>query len=298
VVGDADSVLGTASAGPSNIIRVGEKRARESLHQAIEQACAAAGIEARQVHHACLGIAGVGRVEVAATVHKIVGEMIAGEIEVVGDMPIAMEAAFGEGAGVVVIAGTGSIAYGRDAKGRTARAGGWGFAISDEGSAHWIGRIVVRDLLRAMDQEQGEREESAAESNLLGEIKAAWKVESLEALVRTANSSQDFAALFPAILAAANGGDVVAENVLERAGKELAQLAGIVAKQLFSRSGVDEGLVAVALAGSVFRHSQQVREVFCSEIKKGNWSGRVSSQIIEPVMGALQMARKGENARS
>ena len=56
---------------------------------------------------------------------------------------IALEAAFGSGPGVIVIAGTGSIAYGRNREGQTARAGGWGFAISDEGSGHWIGRTAV-----------------------------------------------------------------------------------------------------------------------------------------------------------
>ena len=75
----------------------------------------------------------------------------AGEIEVVGDMVIALEAAFGGDPGVIVIAGTGSIAYGRNSKGQTARAGGWGFAISDEGSGQWIGRAAVAATVRALD---------------------------------------------------------------------------------------------------------------------------------------------------
>ncbi len=75
------------------------------------------------------------------------GKIKTSEIKVVGDNVIALEAAFGSGPGVIVIAGTGSIAYGRNRDGQTARAGGWGFAISDEGSGHWIGRAAVAAAL-------------------------------------------------------------------------------------------------------------------------------------------------------
>ena len=82
-------------------------------------------------------------------VHKILAEILQGEIDVVGDGPIALESAFGAGPGIIVIAGTGSIAYGRDANGTTARVGGWGFAVSDEGSAHWIGRAAIAAFCQA-----------------------------------------------------------------------------------------------------------------------------------------------------
>ena len=156
-VGDETSLLAMAVAGPSNITRVGEVRARESLHQAIRQACAEAKIDPRQLSRACVGAAGAGRKEIASVVRKIVAEVIPGAVEVVGDMQIALQAALGTGPGVIVIAGTGSIAYGRDAQGKTARAGGWGFAISDEGSAHWIGRAAVGSVLRAVDEFAGDR---------------------------------------------------------------------------------------------------------------------------------------------
>ena len=123
-VGDETSLLATVVSGPSNITRVGERGARESLQQAIREACAAAGIEVRQIQRACIGAAGAGRAEVASAIRKIVEEIVPGEIEVVGDMPIALEAALGTGPGVIVVAGTGSFAYGRNRNGLTARAGG------------------------------------------------------------------------------------------------------------------------------------------------------------------------------
>ncbi|HXC42628.1 MAG TPA: BadF/BadG/BcrA/BcrD ATPase family protein [Candidatus Dormibacteraeota bacterium] len=285
-VGDEVSLLARVTTGPSNINRVGETRARESLHQAIRQACEAAGIDPRQVQCACVGVAGVGNEETARAVRKMVAEIMPAEIEVVGDMQIALEAAFGGGPGVIMIAGTGSIAYGRDAQGRTARAGGWGFAVSDEGSAHWIGRTAVANLLRAIDQE----EKVAAGTPLFLELRAVWNFHSVDELVRSANSGADFAALFPVVLATADAGDAVAKRVLAQAAVELARLAGIVMHRLFD-SG-DTSRVSLAMVGGVFRHAKPVREAFQKETCMANRKAHLNPEVVEPVHGALQRARE------
>ena len=298
-VGDESSVLATVAAGPSNITRVGEARAREALHQAIREACTAAKIEPRQVHRTCIGIAGAGCREVADTIYKIAAELISGEIEVVGDMEIAMAAAFGAGPGVIVIAGTGSISYGRNAQGRTARAGGWGFAISDEGSAHWIGRSAVAELLRAIDQGSGREnlEQVKDDQPLLGQLKAAWNLDTLDELAHSANSNPNFAALFPDIVAAADGGDALAQRVLKQAGMELAQLARIVAHRLFAEDDASPANIPLAMAGGVFRYSPLVCQVFRNEVRRLDSRLEVNPQVIEPVTGALQMARQGQAAK-
>jgi glucosamine kinase len=305
VVGDESSLLATVAAGPSNITRVGETRARESLHRAIREACAAAKIDAGQLRHACIGASGAGREEIASIVRRIIAEVIPGEIEIVGDMQIALEAAFGAGPGVIVIAGTGSIAYGRDAKGRTARAGGWGFAISDEGSAHWIGRMAVATLLRAVDEAGDDRTKSVQgndariepeASPLFNELKAAWKLESLEQVVRTANATPDFAALFPAVLSAAGAADTVAQCVLAQAGTELAQLAGIVVRRLFPEQlSSASSVVPLAMVGGVFRHAPKVRELFYNEVRSAHSNVVVNPDVIEPVHGALRRARRASS---
>ncbi len=265
--------------------RVGEAGARESLQQAISAACAAANISPRQVQRACIGIAGAGRKEIAEAVRNIVTDLIPGEIEVVGDMEIALAAAFGSGPGVVVIAGTGSIAYGRDAQGKTARAGGWGFAISDEGSAHWIGRLAVGALLREAD----ETEES--DSALFRQIKTAWAAHTLPELASTANGQPNFATLLPAVLAAAESGDAVAKNVLSQAAAELARLAAIVVRRLFPENSVKGDAVPVAMAGGVFRHSEIVRQLFLNSLHEQNVRVILRLAVVDPVEGALQMAR-------
>ncbi|MGA7375093.1 MAG: BadF/BadG/BcrA/BcrD ATPase family protein [Candidatus Sulfotelmatobacter sp.] len=288
-VGDDVSLLGSAVTGPSNIVRVGEARARESLHEAIRQACAAAKIDLRQVHRACVGVAGVASEDVANAVRKLIAEVIPAEIEVVGDMQIALQAALGAELGVVVIAGTGSIAYGRDAQGKTARAGGWGFAISDEGSAHWIGRTTVSSLLRAADVSGDDRLARQA-SPLFREVKSIWKVESLDQLARTANTNPDFAILLPAVVTAADAGDEVARKVLIQAGGELADLAAIVVRSLFPVC--DRGAIPLALVGGVFRYARLARESFCDALSKLDPRLQVNPNVIEPVAGALQIARK------
>lgn len=281
VIGDEKSVLGTGTAGGSNVIRVGENQARESLGSAIRQACAAANVAPTQIERTCVGIAGGARPEIAGIVRRLLSEFVSGEITVVGDMVIAMESAFGSGPGVIVIAGTGSIAYGRNAKGETARAGGWGFAISDEGSGHWIGRSAVTAAMRNYD-------EGDHAGLLLERIMKFWGLTTREDLVIVANKSPDFAALLPAVIAAADAGEATARTVLTKAGMELATLAKIVIARLF---GSAEAL-PVAVSGGVFHNSALVRQVFTKTAPAAHPQVSLSAGGIDPVQGALALARR------
>jgi glucosamine kinase len=290
-VGDETHLLAAATTGPSNIVRVGEGPARESLLQSVHQACAAAGIIPAQISRTCVGGSGAARPELAAIVRGILAEVISTPIDVVGDMQTSLEAAFDTGLGVIVIAGTGSVAYGRDRQGRTARAGGWGFAIGDEGSAHWIGRTAVSAILRAADL-AGETPESRAYSSFAAALLKAWGVTSLDELARAANSipPPDFAALFPAV--AASSVDLATE-VLTNAGRELAQVAAIVIQRLFAK---DHTLsVPVAMIGGVFRYAPLVRHVFYNELRTLDPRVEVNPQVVNPVEGALRMARRASS---
>jgi N-acetylglucosamine kinase-like BadF-type ATPase len=291
VVGDESRSLATATTGASNIVRVGEAQARDSLQKSVRQACAAAGITPAEVLRTCVGGSGAARPELAAIVRGVLAEVLSTPIDVVGDMQIALEAAFASGPGVIVIAGTGSIAYGRDGQGNTARAGGWGFAISDEGSAHWIGRAAVSALLRAADSAGGAWHDRsllqyAPFAAALGKV---WGVTTLADLARAANSipPPDFAALFPEV---AVSKDDLAAEVLTRGGRELAQVAAIVIRRLFAADGVAS--VPVAMIGGVFRYAPVVGQVFYNELRTLDPRAQVNPQVVEPVEGALRMARR------
>ena len=284
-VGDETRLLASATAGPSNIVRVGEAQARESLRQAVLQACAASGITPEQVARTCVGGSGAARSELAAIVRSILAEIVPTPIDVVGDMETSLEAAFGDGPGVIVIAGTGSIAYGRDRVGQTLRAGGWGFEIGDEGSAHWIGRAAVSALLRASDRD-GDR---VATSSLAKALFKTWGVSSLADLARAANSvpAPDFATLFAAVVAAE---DDLGRQVLAKAGAELADVAAVVIHRRFD--GDNPATVPVAMIGGVFRHAALVREAFYNELQRLAPHAQVMPLVVDPVEGALRMARK------
>jgi N-acetylglucosamine kinase-like BadF-type ATPase len=225
----------------------------------------------------------------AAAVRGFLGEVLPGPIDVVGDMEIALEAAFNTGPGVIVIAGTGSIAYGRDGTGKTIRAGGWGFAIGDEGSAHWIGRTAVNAVLRASDSS-----DDASVSSLAKAMFKVWGVTTLSDLTRAANSipPPDFAALSPAVLASE---DAIAGEVLLRAGRELAEIAAVVSGRLFPAGAA--GVVPVAMTGGVFRHSPRVRETFYNELRPQEPRAQLIPQVVDPVEGALRMARRAAGMR-
>ena len=294
-VGDESRLLATATAGPSNIVRVGEAQARESLQQSVRQACAAAGITPAQVSRTCVGGSGAARPELAEIVRRSLAEILPTPIDVFGDMQIALEAAFDTGPGVIVNAGTGSFAYGRDQQGAAVRAGGWGFAIGDEGSAHWIGRAAVNAVLRAADPRIADlrdgtpKSDSLPGSSLSAALLKVWGVTSFADLARAANSipPPDFAALFPAVSASA---DDLAKQVLSSAGWDLASVSIVVIRRLFGKDHT--GCVPVAITGGVFRHAPLVRQVFYNELRTLEPRAEVNPQVVEPVEGALRMARR------
>lgn len=284
VLGDERTILGCGTAGSSNVIRVGETGARKSMSESILQACAAAQISPEQITSTCVGAAGAARENVRAQLHRFVTEMVSGEVQIVGDMIVALQAAFGDGAGVVVVAGSGSIAFGRSVSGATVRAGGWGFAISDEGSGYWIGRRAIATALRSCD-ESGE-----PEGRLLSRIVKELGVENREQLVARANGNPlpDFATLVPAVISLADDGDEAAQEVLRAAGEELGKLALVVLRRLFK----DSPSVPVAMSGGVFGNSPFLRRIFYNYLCSAFPAAITNATVVEPVLGALELARK------
>lgn len=281
-VGDEHTLLGRGVASSSKIARVGPEQARAALQQALTSACSDAKLELSKIERICMGIAGAARTHVVNATRKLMEEIVSCPVEIIGDMVIAQEAAFNGGPGMIVIAGTGSICYGRDARSETARAGGWGPAVSDEGSGDWIGRRAVALALRAHDAGQ--------HTALLPALFAAWRVGTRDEVCTIANSipPPDFSQLVPEVVEAAQAGDRIASEILDDAGSELAELAKIVANRLWPGSQT----VAVCLTGGVFQNSERVREVFTQKLKTARPAATVNYSSVEPVMGALGLARK------
>jgi glucosamine kinase len=254
-IGTKNEILATATAGPSTLLRASPDVVRQSLSDSVAQACAAAGIRTNQITAACLGSTGAARSDVARALHDMLAELLPkANIQICGDMEIALAAAFGAGPGVVVVSGTGSIAFGRNADQRTARAGGLGPDTSDEGSGYWIGKRAMTFL--------------------------------------KSDATASPAALVPAVLAEAEAGNTQARDLLAEAGAELASLASTVCEDLFGPSRQASSRVEVAMAGGVFKHSSLVRASFIEQLTLHYPRATVRSNVTEPTEGALWMARR------
>ena len=125
-------------------------------------------------------------------------------------------------------------------------------------------------------------------------LRQQWKADSLLELARAANAvpPPNFAALFHCV---AGSQDPLAQDVLRRAGSELADIASVVIGQLFANDPNDP--VPVAMTGGVFRHSEIVREVFYNELRRLDRRAEVNPRIVDPVEGALRLARQAASNR-
>jgi N-acetylglucosamine kinase-like BadF-type ATPase len=278
-VSNGAELLGQSTGASAKLARVGKEKGRENLQSVIRQACEAAQVAPNEIQHVCIGMAGASLAEAVNWAQQTIRELIPDStIYVAGDHVIAHRAAFGTSPGVLVISGTGSIAFGRNQAGETARAGGWGPSISDEGSAFWVGREAVAQALHAFDL--------GTSNGLLTMIADCWKV-APEEVIRMANVSEPrFAELAGPVVEAAQHGDVQARNIAERAGKALAGLASAVIHRLWPQGGI----VPVALSGGVLQGSALVRQSFKEEMRIQQPQAAVSFAYVRPVLGALEIA--------
>jgi N-acetylglucosamine kinase-like BadF-type ATPase len=278
-VSNGAELLGQATGASAKLARVGKEKARENLQSVIRQACEAAHVAPNEVQHVCIGMAGASLAEAVSWAQQTIRELIPDStIYVAGDHVIAHRAAFGTSPGVLVISGTGSIAFGRNQAGETARAGGWGPSVSDEGSAFWVGREAVAEALRSFD--------FGKSNGLLATIADFWKV-APEEVIRMANVSEPrFPELAGPVVEAAERGDMQARSIAERAGKALAGLASAVIHKLWPQGGI----VPVALSGGVLQGSALVRQAFKEEMRIQQPQAAVSFAYVRPVLGALEIA--------
>lgn len=278
-VSNGAELLGQASGPSCKLARVGREQARENLHSVIRQACEAARVRAADVQHVCIGMAGASLPEAVQWAQDTIREVIPGAtIYVAGDHIIAHRAAFGVSPGVLVIAGTGSIAFGRNQAGETARAGGWGPNVSDEGSAFWVGRQAVTAVLHAYD--------FGGDNALQAVVAKAWSV-APEDVVRLANAAEPrFAELAISVMEAAEKGDPAARDIAAGAGKALASLGGAVIRRLWPKGGV----VPLALSGGVLHGSALVRQAFKEAMRAEHPEAALSFTAVRPVLGALEIA--------
>lgn len=273
LIGDETGrVIAVGRAGPCN--HVGTSDGRNRFLSAIGACLDNAGHRESRFEAACLGFSG-GPKDKDALAREIVH---AEKFLITNDAMTALAGATAGEPGIVVIAGTGSIALGRNADGVTARAGGWGYAFGDEGGAFDLIRQALRAILRF---EEGWGPETALRQALLESTGAGNADDLLHLFYTDEYSRARVASLAPLVDEMALAGDAVAGDILNAAAQTLATLAGAVRGQLFKPGE----LVSVSYVGGVFR-SGMVRERFrlLVELEDGN---RVAAPVFGPAEGAL-----------
>ena len=268
VIGDeTGTVAGAGTGGPCNHAAAAEGRARleRAVRESVAGACAQAGLDlaAARFEAACFGLSGGPEDKEAI----LAGVLRVGRLIVTTDAAVALSGATANGQGIITIAGTGSIAFGRNAEGRTARAGGWGHIFGDEGSAFDITRQAARAVLRT---EEGWGSATGLRATLL---EATGSLDANEMLHRFYGDEwprQRVAQLARVVDEAAAAGDPVARGILEGAAQNLALLAGAVRAQLWTRGD----RVEVAYIGGVFQcRTLLERFRMLVELEKGNCVG-------------------------
>lgn len=266
--------------GPgANLQSGGELLVEKVLHQVITEAVQDA---ARWPAVICLGMAGVDRAADSATIQAILFRLAPRTtVIVVNDALIALEAGLPGAPGAVLIAGTGSIAYGRNSAGRAARAGGWGHVLGDEGSGYWLGRHALRAVVRSSDGR-------GPFTRMTPRVLAHFEVARPQDLVRTIYDGKfqpsTVAAIAPLVNEAAEEGDEVALRLIDTGARELSLAARSVCETL----ALPEG--PVLLAGGMFQAAPRMRQRVVAHLT-GRWGNMVVSPLeAPPVAGAVALA--------
>ena len=279
LIGDGSGrVIGYGRGGPCNHVGASEGRAKftSAILTCVSAACEQAGLDESAVrfHSACFGLSGG-----PADKESILRETLRCEQMVVThDGAIALSGATGGAPGVIVIAGTGSIAFGRNREGKAARAGGWGYIFGDEGGGFDIVRQALRAVLRA---EEGWGPPTVLREALLEKIPAHNANEILHRFYTVDFPRSRVATLASIVDETANCGDRIAAQILANAAQELAMLAAAVRCQIFTTGEP----APVAFIGGVYR-SKRLLERFRTlvELEPGN---RVVAPMYGPAAGAL-----------
>lgn len=273
-------VLGRAE-GPGVPMRSGGAAATAAAVADITARAARAAGVTLPVDRAMVGAAGAGRaLERRELKQALAAHGVARALEVVADGEIALAAAFGTEPGILINAGTGSIAYARDRHGRLRRSGGYGWQLSDEGGGYWIGRRALAAAAKARDC-------GGDGGTLLARLLAALTLREFDDLVRWAARATppEVAALAPHVLAAATAGDPAARHIVADAATELVSLVQVV-EAMFP----PDDLLSVAAAGGLLRPGSALLEAFAARLVTALPRARLRDVTVDAPLGALRLA--------
>lgn len=273
---EAGKVLRTARAGQGNFVVAGAAGVEQVLGEVI-----AALDPPTPVDALCLGIAGADRPAHLEALHEMLARLgVSRRVRVVNDAVVALATGAPDGIGIVVVAGTGSIAYGQDGAGAVARAGGWGWLLGDEASAFWLGHAAVRLGIRGAD---GRGEETILFDRIARRVGAASPAELADWFYAQALPRTRVAELAGVVEEVASDGDRAAAGLLDQAADHLARAARAVARQLTFPAPYP-----LVLAGGTFRACPSLEPRLAARLELPG--ARVERLTVEPARGAVALA--------
>ncbi len=290
VVAGEDLVpMGRGGSGPANASTRPLPLVVETILEAVGDAAVSAVVAAERAEGVGVGLAGVASAGLVGPLTAALEERFgAGKVLVTTDARVALAGASPgdpDGPGVVLIAGTGAIAYGRNRAGEEARAGGWGPLLGDEGSGYAIARQGLAAVVRDLD---GRGPKTLIRELLFASERGIHSLEELLAKVyRTEGGAGDVAAYFPVVLQAAAKGDAEARRILADAGKELALAALTVIRKL----GLEGEDFPVSTVGGVFAAGTLLAGPLADALHAVAPGARVGPPAYPPEIGAVRLAR-------
>lgn len=290
VIMDANQrVIGEGRAGPSNPLRVGIAGASAAVREAVDKACATAKVRRGDLVAAEIGLAGARRKELRERMRETLSVLGIGDIEVVTDADIALYGATDGAPGLVVIAGTGSICCGINARGRRCCAGGWGPIAGDEGGGAWIARRALRAIAFASD--------GRGPKTLLTELACSYfHVSSADdlttAIYAPTITNERIAGFGRDVVDAAKQDDPVALDIITEGGAEL----GLAATAVISNLQMEREKFQIAYVGGVFRAAGDlVLGPLAATVKRVAPRAYFEPPHFSPAVAAARMAREHIN---
>jgi N-acetylglucosamine kinase-like BadF-type ATPase len=274
-------VLAEARGEGANLQAAGELEVEKVLHDVMDRVI---GDRPEPPAAIVLGMAGVDRAGDAEVMRNVLRRIgYKARLRITNDALIALVAAIGHEPGLVLIAGTGSIAYGRNARDEAARAGGWGYVLGDEGSGYWIGRHALRAVVRESD---GRGHPTAMTPLVLAHFGATRPEDLVHVIYDGAVRPSAIAAVARAVQTAAEDGDELARQILAVGARELASSA----RAVIARLGLQDEAFDVVLSGGVMRAVPRLAAEVELQVRALAPRCRVQMLPREPAHGAVALA--------
>jgi N-acetylmuramic acid 6-phosphate etherase len=282
----AGEVIGRGEAGPSNMQAVGVTLAFKAIEDAVAGAFAAAGRPPAPVRCAVLGLAGADRPQEQSLVRAWAERFgLARQVEAVNDAQLLLAAGTPEGWGIALVAGTGSIAFGRTPDGRLGRAGGWGYLLGDEGSAYAIVMSALQEVVHAAD---GRGPPTVLTERLLWAIGGQRPMDLIPAVYRGGWDRTALAGLAPIVLDAAGQGDKVAARIAAHGAHQLALTVAAAAMRL----ALPPDRLPLAMTGGTLLNSEHYRGGVLEGLDKLGIHAEPITMVHDPAEGGVRLARQ------